>query len=376
MTEPELVSLRAPAAGAPGEPRARLFGALRRAQDRRTQDRRAKHKNIAAIVIHPTSNFMAHYLMGLLPAAGISLLALNTRYLGNDSQLIFERVIADLGAGVRFLRDKGFDKVILLGNSGGASTVAFYQTEAENLTLTDTPAGDPVTLSPDDLPPADGIALFGAHPGRALVLEKWLDASVTDEADSLSRDPALDIYDPANGPPFSADFVAALRAAQTARSTRITAWVRQRLAAIRAIPEGPRDEGFVVHRTCADPRLLDPLLDANDRAPDMVWGDPRTLNQSVNDVARFTTLTSWLSQWSLESRAHGPACITQTSVPVLNVEFTADTNVLPSDIAMWTAALGDRQTLHRLIGGTHFLIGQPDHRQTLTAMITDWTRQL
>jgi hypothetical protein len=371
MTESELVSLRAPAAGAPGEPRVRLFGALRRGKNRR-----AKDKNIAAIVIHPTSNFMAHYLMGLLPAAGISLLALNTRYLGNDSQLIFERVIADLGAGVRFLRDKGFDKVILLGNSGGASTVAFYQAEAENLTITDTPAGDPVTLSPDDLPPADGITLFGAHPGRALVLEKWLDASVTDETDCLSRDPALDIYDSANGPPFSTGFVAAIRAAQTARSTLITAWVRHRLATIRAIPEGPRDEGFVVHRACADPRLLDLLLDANDRAPGMVWGDPRTLNQGVNDVARFTTLTSWLSQWSLESRAHGPNCIGRTSVPLLNIEFTADTNVLPSDIAMWTAALGPRQQLHRIEGGTHFLIGQPEHRQTLTAMITEWSRQL
>jgi hypothetical protein len=366
MTEPELVSFRAPAAGAPGEPRARLFGALRRAPD----------KKIAAIVIHPTSNFMAHYLMGLLPAAGISLLGMNTRYLGNDSQLIFERVIADLGAGVGFLRGEGFDKIILLGNSGGASTVAFYQAEAENLTLTDTPAGDPVTLSPDDLPPADGIALFGAHPGRALVLEKWLDASVTDEADSLSRDPALDIYNPANGPPFSADFVAAIRAAQTARSRRITDWVRQRLAAIRAIPEGPRDEGFVVHRSCADPRLLDLSLDANDRASGMVWGDPGTLNQGVNDVARFTTLTSWLSQWSLDSRAHGPNSIARTSGPVLNVEFTADTNVLPSDMAMWSAALGPRQELHRIIGGTHFLIGQPEHRQTLTSLITGWTRGL
>lgn len=366
MTEPELVTLRAPAAGAPGEPRARLFGALKRAQDR----------NIAAIVIHPTSNFMAHYLMGCLPDSGISLLGMNTRYLGNDSQLIFERVIADLGAGVRYLRHEGYEKIILLGNSGGASTVAFYQAEAENLTVTDTPAGDPVTLSPDDLPPADGIALFGAHPGRALVLEKWLDASVTDETDSLSRDPALDIYDPANGPPFSAGFVAALRAAQTARSTRITAWVRQRLAAIRAIPEGPRDEGFVVHRTCADPRLLDLALDANDRAPGMVWGDPETLNKGVNDVARFTTLTSWLSQWSLDSRAHGPDCIARTSVPVLNAEFTADTNVLPSDIAKWSAALGLRQELHRIEGGTHFLIGQQEHRRTLTAIITDWARGL
>ncbi len=364
MNAPELVSLRAPAAGAPGEPGPRLFGALARAED----------KNIAAIVIHPTSNFMAHYLMRLLPGAGISLLGLNTRYLNNDSQLIFERVIADLGAGVRFLRQEGFRRIILLGNSGGASTVAFYQAEAEQLSVTDTPAGDPVTLSPDDLPPADGIALFGAHPGRAMVLEKWLDASVTDETDCLSRDPTLDIYGTANRPPFSDDFVAAIRAAQTARSERITGRVKRRLVELRSLPGGPRDEGFVVHRTCADPRFLDLALDANDRAPGMVWGNPETINKGVDDVARFTTLTSWLSQWSLESRAHGPNCIVRTSVPVLNVEFTADTNVLPSDIAMWTAALGSRQELHRIEGGTHFLIGQPEHRRTLAALIADWAR--
>lgn len=361
MTQAELVTIDGVAGRGP-----RLHGALRRAGNRR----------IAGIIIHPTSCFFDHYLMPLLPEAGISTLALNTRYIGDDSHVIFERLIEDLGAGIKYLQDEGYKKIILLGNSGGASTVALYQAEAEDPRITKTPAGDPVRLSSDSLPPVDGIALFGAHPGRALVLANWLDASLTDEADPLSRDPALDIYDPANGPPFTAEFVEAVRARQLARSRGITEWAHSRLQQIRSIPDGPRDEAFMVHRTCADPRFLDLSIDPNDRATGMVWGDPKRINEGARDVARFTTLTSWLSQWSLGSRAHGPDCIRRTSVPVITLEFTADTNVLPSDTAMWTEALGDRQNLHYIRGATHFLSGQPAAQDKVTTLIADWAQKI
>jgi len=39
----------------------------------------------AAIVMHPTSNFMGHYLIGPLAARGIACLGLNSRYAGNDT---------------------------------------------------------------------------------------------------------------------------------------------------------------------------------------------------------------------------------------------------------------------------------------------------
>ncbi len=77
--------------------------------------------DVAYLVIHPTNNFMSHYLMEPLRDRGRAVLALNTRYLGNDSMLLMERAIQDLGVGVRVLRRRGFRKVILIGNSGGAS---------------------------------------------------------------------------------------------------------------------------------------------------------------------------------------------------------------------------------------------------------------
>ena len=55
-----------------------------------------------------------------------------------------------------------------------------------------------------------------AHPGRPEVLTRWLDPAVTDEADPLSCDPTLDMFDPANGPPYEPDFVARYRRAQEA----------------------------------------------------------------------------------------------------------------------------------------------------------------
>lgn len=52
-----------------------------------------------------------------------------------------------------------------IGHSGGASLAAFYQAQAEQLTIETLLDGDPVGLSPQDLPPVDGLALCAAHEG-------------------------------------------------------------------------------------------------------------------------------------------------------------------------------------------------------------------
>ena len=344
----------------------RIYGALDRAADNKA----------AAIVIHPTSNFMGHYLMPHLPAAGVSLLGLNTRYVGNDSMLLFERVIQDLGAGVRFLREEGFEKIVLLGNSGGGSTVALYQAEAENLTIADTPAGDPIEIEPKDLPPADGIALFGAHPGRAHIMGAWIDGSMIAEDDPVSADPALDIYDASHGPPYAAAFVAAVRTAQKARIDRITARAWARMRYLRGRTDGPSDEAFVVYRTMADPRITDLSLDPNDRPPESIWGEPKAINYGANNIGRFTTLTSWLSQWSPASRADGPACLARTTVPVLNLEFSADSAVLPGDIKLWSEAAGERALYRKITGATHYMDGQPELLAEVVETIASWARRI
>ncbi|MSP96185.1 MAG: alpha/beta hydrolase [Betaproteobacteria bacterium] len=336
---------------------------------------------IGAIVMHPTSNFMGHYLLEPFARRGMGLLALNSRYAGNDSVLVMERVIQDLGAGVAFMREH-FERVFLIGNSGGAALMSFYQAQAEHLTITHTPAGDPVAIAPGDLPAADGIALMAGHIGRSRLLLNWLDASVTDENDPLGRDASLDIYDPANGPPFAPQFVARVRAAQRVRSERITARAKARLALLRALRDGPRDEPFLVYRTYADPRFVDLALDANDRKAGGNRGDdPRQMNYGVNNLGRYTSLSAWLSQWSLESRADGPTNLARTQVPVLHLEYTADAAVFPSDIREWSQAIGShgrpqREEFHRIEKGNHYLKGQPELVERVADLSFDWALRL
>lgn len=315
---------------------------------------------VAAVVMHPTSNFMGHYLLAPLADRGVAALGLNTRYAGNDTVLLLERAIQDLGAGVAWLRAQGFDRVLLIGNSGGGALVSMYQAQAENLDITHTPAGDPVDLEQADLPRADGIALCAAHLGRSRLMQGWIDPAVIDETDPVASDPELDMFNPANGPAYSAEFMARYRSAQQARLERLQAWVQARLRQLRAIPDGPRDMAFVVHRTLADPRTLDPSIDPNDRMPGTtVWGPPKQQNYAANSMGRYTSLTGFLSQWAPCSRGDGPTSLARTSVPVLLMEHTADSSVFPSDNEGWARAAAGRVTRQELKGGTHYLAGQP-----------------
>ena len=359
----------------------RIYGAMVRApaltERTPTSTVRAPNLRTAAIVMHPASNFMGHYLIDPLAEAGITTLGLNSRYLNNDSQLQMERVIQDLGAGVTWLRGQGFDKIVLIGNSGGAALAAFYQAQAERLTATHTSVGDPTGLSPGDLPLIDGIALTAAHPGRSRLFAEWLDPSVIDERDAFSADPALDMFNPANGPPFAADWLARYRAAQVARNLRIEGWARAQLGFVRALPQGVRDMAFIIYRSGADPRHLDPSLDPNDRPPGTtIWGDPRQLNYGANNIGRYTTISSYLSQWAQSSPADGPDNLARAHGPVLLIEHTADASVVPVMNQLWVDAAGARLTRHALKGGTHYLAGQPKLVAESVEVIAAWAKSL
>lgn len=339
-------------------------------------------KKVAAIVMHPASNFMGHYLIAPLAERGVACMGLNSRYAGNDTLLLMERVIQDLGAGVKFLRQQGYDKVVLVGNSGGASLASFYQAQAERLTIERMPDGDPAGLSPQDLPPVQGLALCGAHEGRSALMRRWIDPSVFDEDDPLSANPDLDMYEPANGPPYTPEFLSRFRAAQESRLARIDHWVRERLRLLRSLkaPGSPRDQVFVIHRTHADPRCLDLSLDANDREVGSVWGNgasgARAVNYAASQMGRITSLTGYLSQWSPHSRADGPANLARTSVAVLLHTYTADQSTFPSTRDAWLAAAPGRIRNTDVKGGNHYLAGQPGLVAQVADEMAQWIRAL
>jgi hypothetical protein len=72
-------------------------------------------------------------------------------------------------------RARGYEKVILVGWSGGGSLSLFYQAEAEAPSITATPAGDAVDLTQAGLEPADGVIFIAANLSRAeTLIARWL----------------------------------------------------------------------------------------------------------------------------------------------------------------------------------------------------------
>ena len=193
---------------------------------------------------HPIGGGAYLPMVTALARAGHHVVYANTRFRGNDTALVMEKCVVDLGAAIRYCRESlGYEEVVLGGWSGGGSLSLFYQSEAEQPSITETPAGDPVDLAAADLLPADGIMLLAAHISRAGTLTEWMDASILDESQPFDRDAELNLYAPdnPNQPPYCEEFLARYREAQIARNRRITAWVEQRLA--RTLLHDPRHHG-------------------------------------------------------------------------------------------------------------------------------------
>ena len=329
------------------------------------------------IFMHPMG--IMHYLPlpPALAAAGVHVLTAVSRYPNNDSALIMEKVVIDLGKWVDHARRKlGYARVILAGWSGGGSLALFYQAEAEKPRVTMTPAGDPPDLTQAALPPADGVMLLAAHVSRAHTLTEWMDPSIIDENDPTRRDARWNLYDPAcPQPPDAADFLAEFRARQLARNRRIDAWALETLAALRA-RDGPHAErAFVVHGTMADPRWLDPAVDPNDRTPGRCYlGDPRLINDSPGGLGRYATLRSWLSQWSHDhSNADGIACGPRISVPVLVIGNSADDACTPSHTQRLHDCVAQvPRALHVITGASHYYAFQPDKLAEVVMIIGRW----
>jgi dienelactone hydrolase/diadenosine tetraphosphatase ApaH/serine/threonine PP2A family protein phosphatase len=339
---------------------------------------RARASDTVVIFMHPIGGGEYLPLPIALARAGVHVIYCNSRYVGVDYALIMEKVALDLGACVRHAREKlGYRRVVLAGWSGGGSLSAFYQAQAERPSVRCTPAGDPPDLTAANLMPADGLMLLAAHVSRARTLTEWLDASIIDENRPEHRDPELDLYSPENPnqPPYTQQFLARYRLAQEARNRRITAWVREKLTSLRDAGRVNEEYGFVVHGTMADPRWIDPSVDPNDRRPGWCFlGDPRIVNNGPVGLARFCTLRSWLSQWSLdESNADGVKSLATVSVPVLVVGNTADDACTPSHThRLFDAVVHDRRRMEEIPGANHYYFGQPQLANSAAQVVGTW----
>ena len=116
---------------------------------------------------------------------------------------------------------------------------------------------------------------------------------------------------------------------------------------------------------------------ANDRpAAASIWGGAKATNYSASILGRFTTLRSYLSQWSLLGRAaDGPARLAETTVPVLNIKFSADEGTYPSLSQEYSDAAAGRCTDYILRGARHFPFKQENGAALigeLADIISEW----
>jgi hypothetical protein len=343
-------------------------------------------------LMHPRANFSRHYAVPALVEAGFAVLCQNSRWLNNDATLVHERLLLDVAAGLAAARER-YERVVLVGNSGGGSLYTFYLSQAFAPTggrLTDTPAGEPLDLNRFDLPGADAMIYLAAHPGEGYFLLNAIDPSLVAEGDPLSCDPALDLYDPANGfapPPqpsrYTPDFLAAYRRGQRARIERIDALARARVERKRAARAAGDARGamatdfLLVYRTDADPRAVDLSLDPSRRDYGSLWGRrPDLINYGPVGFARVVSPEAWLSTWSgLSSRAEIERTGARMSLPALVIDYARDNAIFPSDTEHIVRSLASRQVERRTIDGDHYGFPSERGRDAALEEVVAWLRK-
>lgn len=327
------------------------------------------------LFMHPTAILHNLPMPRELARRGIPVLCCASRYPRNDSTLIMEKVLIDLGQIVRYAREQlGYKRVVLAGWSGGASLFVYYQAQAERATVTATPGGEAIDLA--GLPRADGLMQLAAHVSRASIMTESIDPAIRDERDPLIRDPAFDLYAKSGGPrpPFDPEFVNRYRAAQVTRNRRITAWVRETLADLTARGGPDLERCFVTYGTMADPRWLDPSLEPNERTPGRCYlGDPAVVNNGPIGLARYSSLRSWLSQWSIDdsnasTERQGP----NVTIPALVVANAADDACPPTHTDRIYNSLAGEKERHLIRGANHYYLGQREQLAEAAQICIDW----
>ncbi len=88
-----------------------------------------KEKTVVSLM-HPREMAITHYLVPFVLDAGCACWVQGPRSIGNDLRLEHETALFDVAAGMTHLRELGYEKIVLLGNSGGAGLYTFYNQQA------------------------------------------------------------------------------------------------------------------------------------------------------------------------------------------------------------------------------------------------------
>ncbi len=288
---------------------------------------------VALFVMHASGDYLTFSACGELARRGYRVLCANnsTSKSGTFDDGVLDRVLLEMKAGVTFLRGyPGVHKIVLFGHSGGATLMTAYQMIAEGgvRTCQDTAK---IHKCPDTLaglPAADGVVLADANWGQAEMMLLSVDPSVTDDNTGKSKiDPALDMYNPANGyakagSHYSDTFRRRFLAAEGKRNNTLIARAEARLALIEAGKgDFDDDEPFIVAGASfmgnrlfsEDPSLLEhsakawPLIHPDGHVTTEVIHALRLAEGRDNPTSRYafgalkTTVRNFLSSYAVRT---------------------------------------------------------------------------
>ncbi|MDR0216013.1 MAG: alpha/beta hydrolase [Comamonas sp.] len=337
-----------------------------------------KEKTVVSLM-HPREMAITHYLVPSVLDAGCACWVQGPRSIGNDLRLEHEIALLDVAAGMTHLRDLGYQRIVLLGNSGGAGLYAFYNQQSHaspEQRIARTPGGRPTNLAEAQMPTVDGMIFVSPHPGQGKLLMSGIDPSVVDENDPMQIDASLDPFSTANGfdvttgrGHYEPGFVERYRMAQEVRVARIDerarALLKAKQEAKQRIKAGSGTEVdrrvaahapiFQVWRTDADLRSWDISLDPSDRKTGSLWGkDPFVSNWGSVGFGRVVTPESWLSTWSgLSSNAALEKTLDALHQPTLLLEYTGDQCTFPTDIQAIYQQIPSACKQHLRVRGNH-----------------------
>lgn len=159
---------------------------------------------IAILVMHSSADYMGFSACTELSGRGYRVLCANSLVLKGRlaRNLGVDGLVTDAGLGVKYLRKyPGVRKVLIWGHSGGGTVMSAYQNIAEN-GLKACQGPEKIIRCSDSLaglPPADGVLLIDSNWGLAAMMLFSLDPAVVNEGDGIKLNPALDMFNPANG---------------------------------------------------------------------------------------------------------------------------------------------------------------------------------
>lgn len=289
-----------------------------------------RERRTAVLVMHSDEDYLTCPTGPELAKRGYRVLCANVMSKEGAFYSQIEKMKAVKGCMEFLQKQESVGSIVLMGHSGGATLLSAYQAIAENGASV-FQGKDMILQYPDnmELPAADGIMLFDANWGNAVMQLFSLDPAVVDERMGVALDPEYNLFEPDNGfdpegSHFSEEFIKKFLKKQGERNNAILAYAQGRLKAIRegkgdfsddeplVIPGA--DQAFFNNKLYAqDIRLMShtkyphALLHPDDSiTEEIVYSlrgpeNPKSMTHSLVRGARIMTVYNYLSSYAVRT---------------------------------------------------------------------------